>query len=72
MDKNDFLKLGHKIKYERSKRKLSQLELSLRTGITVRSISIIECGDGDPKFSTLTKIAEAMNMELKDLFDFKL
>ncbi len=72
MDKEDFLKLGYKIKYERNKRKISQLELSMKTGLTTRSLSRIECGTNDPKFSTLLKIAEALNMELAELFNFKL
>lgn len=72
MDKENFLKLGYKIKYERNKRKISQLELSMKTGLTTRSLSRIECGTNDPKFSTLLKIAEALNMELAELFNFKL
>ncbi len=72
MDKDDFLKLGYKIKYERNKRKISQLELSMKTGLTTRSLSRIECGTNDPKFSTLLKIANALDMELAELFDFKL
>lgn len=72
MNKEDFLKLGYKIKYERNRRKISQLELSLKTGLTTRSLSRIECGTNDPKYSTLLKIAQALDMELTDLFDFKL
>ncbi len=72
MNKDDFLKLGYKIKYERNKRKISQLELSMKTGLTTRSLSRIECGTNDPKYSTLLKIAQALNMELTELFDFRL
>ncbi|MCR5265917.1 MAG: helix-turn-helix domain-containing protein [Cyanobacteria bacterium RUI128] len=72
MDKGDFLKLGHKIKFERSQRKISQLELSLKTGLTTRTISRIECGSIDPKYSTLKKIAEAFDIDLVKLLDFKL
>ena len=72
MNKDDFLKLGYKIKYERNKRKISQLELSMKTGLTTRSLSRIECGTHDPKYSTLLKIAQALNMELTELFDFRL
>ena len=72
MNKDDFLKLGYKIKYERNKRKISQLEVSMKTGLTTRSLSRIECGTNDPKYSTLLKIAQALNMELTELFDFRL
>ena len=72
MDKTDFLKLGYKIKFERSKKKLSQMDLSLKTGLTTRSLSRIECGIIDPKFSTLIKIAEAIEIDLCDLINIKL
>ena len=72
MDKTDFLKLGYKIKFERSKKKLSQMDLSLKTGLTTRSLSRIECGIIDPKFSTLIKIAEALEIDLCELLNFKL
>lgn len=72
MDKTDFLKLGYKIKFERSKKKLSQMDLSLKTGLTTRSLSRIECGIIDPKFSTLIKISEALEIDLFELLNFKL
>ena len=72
MEKTYFLKLGYKIKFERSKKKLSQMDLSLKTGLTTRSLSRIECGIIDPKFSTLIKIAEALEIDLCELLNFKL
>lgn len=72
MQQDDFLKLGYKIKFERSKRKISQLDLSLKTGLTTRTVSRIECGVIDPKFSTLMKIAEALDLNIIDLLDFRL
>ena len=52
MNKEDFLKLGYKIKYQRGRKGISQLELALKTGLTTRTISRIECGTIDPKYST--------------------
>ncbi|MDR1168807.1 MAG: helix-turn-helix domain-containing protein [Heliobacteriaceae bacterium] len=72
MWKDDFLKLGHKIKFERTRRKMSQLALALKTGLTTRSVSRIECGTNDPRYSTLMRIAQAFDMELSDLFNFRL
>ena len=72
MNKDDFLKLGHKIKYERSKKNLSQLQLSLKTGLTTRTISRIECGSIDAKYSTLLKISEALGIEICKLLEFHL
>lgn len=72
MDKEDFLKLGYKIKYLRNKKQLSQLDLSLKTGLTTRTISRIECGSIDPKYSTLVKIAESLETNLIELLNFSL
>jgi transcriptional regulator, XRE family len=72
MNKDDFLKLGYKIKYLRSKKGLSQLDLSLKTGLTTRTISRIECGTIDPKYSTLVRISEALDSKLIDLLNFSL
>ena len=72
MFEEEFLKLGHKIKYERSKRKISQLQLSLKTGLTTRTISRMECGNIDVKYSTLLKVANAMGITLSTLMDFQL
>lgn len=72
MQKEDFLKLGYKIKFERGKQKISQLELALKTGLTTRTVSRIECGTIDPKLSTLTKIADALGIKITDLLNFQL
>ena len=72
MKNDEFLKLGYKIKYERIKKNLSQMELSLNSGITTRTLSRIECGTIDPRYSTLLKIAKSLKLEIKDLLDFKL
>ena len=72
MEKDDFLKLGYKIKFERGKRKISQLDLALNTGLTTRTVSRIECGSIDPKLSTLSKIANALETDITELLNFKL
>ena len=72
MQKEDFLKLGYKIKFERGKQKISQLELALKTGLTTRIVSRIECGTIDPKLSTLIKIADALGVKITDLLNFQL
>ena len=72
MQKEDFLKLGYKIKFERGKQKISQLELALKTGLTTRTVSRIECGTIDPKLSTLIKIADALGVNRTDLLNFQL
>ncbi len=71
MQEDDFLKLGYKIKYERRKRKISQLNLALKTGLTTRTVSRIECGTIDPKLSTLIKIASAFEIDITELLNLK-
>ena len=70
--KDELLKLGHKIKYERGKKHLSQLDLSLATSLTTRTISRIECGIIDPKYLTLLKIADALGISIVELLNFTL
>lgn len=72
MNKEDFLKLGYKIKYQRGRKGISQLELALKTGLTTRTISRIECGTIDPKYSTLVRISEALEIEITELLNFTL
>ncbi len=72
MDKEIFFKLGSKIKYLRNKNNISQTDVSLKTGLTTRSISRIETGKIDPKYSTLVKIAEALEVEICELVTFTL
>lgn len=72
MDESDFLKLGYKIKFERGKRKISQFDLALKAGITARTLSRIECGSIDPKFSTLIHISDALGLDIVDLLNFRL
>ena len=72
MYNEEFLKLGHKIKFLRSKRKISQLQLALKTGLTTRTISRIECGNIDAKYSTLIKISKALEISVSDLLNNQL
>lgn len=52
----------------RKEMKISQEELSLRTGILQSDIDEIESGAVNPTIDILQKIADAMNMSLK--FEF--
>ena len=71
MYEDNLLKLGHKIKYLRCRNNISQLDLSLKTGLTTRTISRIECGKIDPKYSTLLKISSALEADLSDIISFQ-
>ena len=62
--------LGGRIKELRRLRKLSQEELSEKIGIDPKHLSRIEVGRGFPSLDALERLAIALNMELKDFFDF--
>ena len=72
MKNNKLLELGHKIRLERMKRDISQEKLAEIANLSRRALSCIECGVNDPKYTTLLQIAEAFNMKISDLLDFKM
>ncbi|OGV99822.1 MAG: transcriptional regulator [Nitrospinae bacterium RIFCSPLOWO2_02_FULL_39_110] len=62
--------LGGRIKELRRLRRLSQEELSEKVEIDPKHLSRIEVGRGFPSLDTLEKMANALNVELKDFFEF--
>ena len=62
--------LGGRIKELRKARALSQDALSERIGIDPKHVSRIEVGKSYPSLDTLEKIAVALNVEIKDIFEF--
>ena len=69
MDNIKYL-LGKRIKELRKIRGLSQQELAENSNIDQRSLSHIECGNTFPS-KALLDIANALDINLKDLFDFE-
>ncbi len=63
------IKIGLKIKLERTKRKLSQEKLGELAGMSKTHIGDIERGTTVPSIETLNKIALALNIELVELID---
>ena len=62
--------LGKRIKELRTAKKLTQAKLAETIGIEPRSISRIESGHHFPKSEHLEKFANALGVEIKDLFNF--
>lgn len=62
--------LGARIKELRKARRLSQDQLSEKINIDPKHLSRIEVGKSYPSLDTLEKIAKALNVEIKDLFEF--
>ena len=66
------LQLGQKIRYERLKNRLSQEELEEKSGVSRRTISEIERGNADIRYTNLYQIAEAVGLTISELLNFKL
>ena len=62
--------LGRRIKELRKLRKLSQEELSEQVNIDPKHLSRIEVGRGFPSLDTLKRLADVLNVDIKDLFEF--
>lgn len=66
------LELGNKIRLERMKRDISQEKLAEMANLSIRTISDIERGITDIRYTNLLQIAEAFNLSLSELLNFKL
>jgi len=63
---------GKQLQLLRLEANMTQEELADEIGLTVESVSNIERGIYGPKFDNLEKIASALGIPVKDLFDFDL
>lgn len=63
--------LGERIKELRKAKKLSQDKLSEQVDIDPKHLSRIEVGSSYPSLNTLEKIAIALNVEIKEFFEFE-
>ena len=66
------LRFGKRIKYLRRLRNLTQAQLAEKIDLSINYISQIETGEATPTFKTLFLLAQGLNVEIKDLFDFQL
>lgn len=62
--------IGKRIKEIRESKKLKQVELAEMIDIEATNLSKIEKGTHLPKEDKLKKITKALDVEIKDLFDF--
>ncbi len=70
MNKNIYKKLGKNIKKRRMELGYTQQELADKIGKGLNFIGKIEIAFSKPSFDTIIDIANALDIELKDLFDF--
>ena len=59
-------KYGHIYKSKREEKRLTQRELSERLHVTQTAVSCWEHGKSNPRFETLVKLSELLDIQLKD------
>ena len=64
------INFGKRLQALRLEADMTQEALADEIGVTVESISNIERGIFGPKFDNLEKIAEVLDVHVKELFDF--
>ena len=68
---NIYENLGKNIKKYRKAKKLTQQKLAEKTGIGLNFLGKIEVAYAKPSFETIIKLSQALEISLKDLFDFE-
>lgn len=61
---------GKRLQYLRTQAGLSQYQVAVQVGVTVESISNMERGIHGPKFDTLEKLAQVLEVPVGALFEF--
>lgn len=70
MNENTIIKLGIKIRVERQKQKISQEKLAEKSNLNRNFVGMIERGETNVTVKNLEHIANALNLDIKDLFNF--
>ena len=63
------VKIGERVRAERVKRFWTQEKLADAAGISQKALSKIETNEVEPRFSTILKLAEALNIEPSEFAD---
>jgi len=69
--KSQYEKFGLNVVYYRKKKRLSQLALAEKVGITRTHVSAIELGNVGVSFDVIFKICEVLEITPRQLFDFR-
>ncbi len=67
---NTLKKLGYKIRLTRLEKKLTQETLAFDAALTAPYIGQVERGKANISINKLEMIANALDVDIKDLFDF--
>ena len=69
-NKDTIFKLGQKIRVERQKRKMSQEKLAEFAELNRNFVGMVERGETNITVKNLENIANAFEMDIKELFNF--
>ena len=69
---NAVKRIGAKLANIRKSKKISQIRLAEMTDMNFNYIGQIERGQANVTINTVIKIADALDIEIKELFDFTL
>jgi len=64
-------RFGERIRQLRTSKGLTQEELAEAVGVSTDFISLIERGERAPSFENLERLAEALGVNVAELFDFQ-
>lgn len=62
--------LGKRIKRLRRLARMTQAQMAEKVNLSINYISEIETGTASPTLKTLLKVAQALHIEVKELFHF--
>ena len=68
---NDLELFAKKLKILRQKRRLTLEKLAELADLTPNHIAKLEATKSHPSFNAISRLAQALDVELKDLFDFE-
>ncbi len=70
-EKAIYISIGKRIKQLREERNLTQEKLAEKSGLSIDYIGKIEVNINQPGLKALIKIADALKVQLKEIFDFE-
>jgi len=63
--------IGNRIQAIRKERNMSLRDVAFKIGMETSNLSVIENGKSNPQVMTFAKIAFALEVDLRDFFDFE-
>ena len=63
--------LAQNLRIERARKKISQLKLAIKAGVSVDTVNLIERAQGNPTLYTVISLANALEVDLNTLLPLK-